>query len=84
MKAGQFDELKLRDKAWLVQEFGSHILSIEYYDYRIHLFSFNSDFVELYYHIGRKRVEKIVIAKYGDLDKYLSRIVIGSIRKILL
>jgi hypothetical protein len=80
MKAARFNELTLVDKAWLVSEFGDLLVSIEYYDYRIFLFSLNSHFVEMHQNIDSTQIEKICIASYKDLDKYLSRILIGSLK----
>lgn len=80
MKAARFNELTLVDKAWLVSEFGDLLVSIEYYDYRIFLFSLNSHFIEMFQNIDSRQIEKISVASYKDLDKYLSRILIGSLK----
>jgi len=82
MKEARFNELTLVDKAWLVSEFGELLLSIEYYDHRIFLFSLNSHFVEMYQNIESRQIEKICVAGYKELDKYLSRILIGSLKII--
>lgn len=81
MEAGKFNELKLVDKAWLLYEFGDYLLSIEYYDHRISLHALNSNIVEMYQNIDTNEIVRISIASYGDLDKYLSRIVIGSAKQ---
>lgn len=80
MKAARFNELTLVDKAWLVSEFGELLVSIEYYDYRIFLFSLNSHLIEMFQNIDSRQIEKISVASYKDLDKYLSRILIGSLK----
>ena len=80
MKAARFNELTLVDKAWLVSEFGDLLVSIEYYDYRIFLFSLNAHFIEMFQNIDSRQIEKISVASYKDLDKYLSRILIGSLK----
>lgn len=80
MKAARFNELTLVDKAWLVSEFGDLLVSIEYYDYRIFLFSLNSHLIEMFQNIDSRQIEKISVASYKDLDKYLSRILIGSLK----
>lgn len=80
MKAARFNELTLVDKAWLVSGFGDLLVSIEYYDYRIFLFSLNSHFIEMFQNIDSRQIEKISVASYKDLDKYLSRILIGSLK----
>ncbi|MBT1703905.1 hypothetical protein [Chryseosolibacter indicus] len=80
MRQVRFNELPITDKALLVAEFGHFLNSIEFYDYRIHLYSLNSHFIEVYYNILTRQVEKIALADYSDLDKYLSRIVLSSLR----
>jgi hypothetical protein len=76
MKATNFNELTMVDRATLIHEFGSLLMSMEYYVYRIHLFSLNNSFVELYQNIMTGQIERIEEAEYGDLDKYLRRITI--------
>jgi hypothetical protein len=80
MKNGNtFNELSLNNKILLLEDTGIELISIEHYDHRIYLYSFDSFFVEIYVNIETRQVEKILVAKYGDLDKYLSRIIIESI-----
>jgi hypothetical protein len=81
MRQVKFNELPLTDKALLVSEFGSFLESIEFYDYRIHLYSLNSNFIEIYYNILTRQIERIVLVDYQALDKYLSRILIPNLRK---
>ncbi len=83
MKRNCFNDLSLELKGKIVDEFASALLSIEYYDYRIDLFALNSIFIERYQHIESGNVEKIREAEYRDLDKYLSRIVIGNLKRHL-
>jgi hypothetical protein len=71
-----FNELTLVDKAWLVYEFGDFLVSIEYYDYWVHLYSLNNSLIELYQHMGTRQIDRIEAASYSALDKYLSRIII--------
>lgn len=80
MKPARFNELTLVDKAWLVAEFGQQLLSIEYYDHRIHLFSLNDSFIEIYQNIDTRQIDRISLATYKDIDKYLSRILIRSLK----
>jgi hypothetical protein len=80
MKAGTFNELTLADKYWLVQEYGQYLASIEYYDYRVTLCALNSHFVEICKNIDTRIIEKISIADCRDLDKFLSRILIGNLK----
>jgi hypothetical protein len=41
MKSNRFNNLTMTDKAWLTYEFGDFLMSIEYHDSRIHLYSLN-------------------------------------------
>jgi hypothetical protein len=81
MKTAHFNELTMVDKAWLMYEFGERLTSLEYYDYRVHLYALNNSFVELYQNIDTRQIERIEVASYQALDKYLSRILIGSIKR---
>jgi hypothetical protein len=81
MKAGRFDELTLADKYWLIQEYAEYLLSIEHYDYRVSLYALNSHLVEVYKNIDTRIIDKISIAGSSELNKYLSRILIGNLKK---
>ncbi|HEY0654371.1 MAG TPA: hypothetical protein VGD65_14625 [Chryseosolibacter sp.] len=81
MKQARFDELSLEDKALLVYEFASPLMSIEFYDFRVHLFSLNGHFIELYQNIETRQIHRIATAPYSALDKYLPRILLGTLRK---
>ena len=48
MKTTQFNNLALVDRAWLISAFGKFLMSIEYNDYRINLYSLNGQFIELF------------------------------------
>jgi hypothetical protein len=80
MRPTRFNELTHDDKAWLVSEFGELLLSIECYDHRIHLYSLNAHLIEMYENIETRRVERFSVASYKDIDKYLSRIIIGNLK----
>jgi hypothetical protein len=77
----KFNELPLTDKALLMAEFGNYLESIEFYDYWIHLYGLHSNFIEVYYNIHTRQIDKIAMADYNDLDKYLNRIIIQSLRR---
>ena len=81
MRQVKFNELPLPDKALLMAEFGAYLESIEYYDHWVHLYSLHSHFIEVYYNTQTRQIEKIALAEYRDLDKYLSRIVIRQVPK---
>lgn len=76
MRTTNFNELAITDKAWLINEFGDLLMSIEYYDYRIYLYSLDHFLIELYQNIDTRQIESIQEADYSALDKYLSRIFI--------
>jgi hypothetical protein len=69
-----FDNLSIADKLLLIEDMGTEICSIEYYDHRVHLYSFNNLFVESFQNIETKDIEKIGVCTYADLDKFLSRV----------
>lgn len=81
MKMANFNDLTMVDKAWLMYEFGNFLMSIEYYDYRLHLYALNGQFIEVFENIYTHQVESIEVACYGSLDKYLNRIVLGNIKR---
>jgi uncharacterized protein YutE (UPF0331/DUF86 family) len=71
-----FDNLSLHDKTLLIEDAATHIFSIEFYDHRVHLYSLNNLFIEAYHNIDTKKVDRISVASIGDLDKFLSRIIL--------
>jgi hypothetical protein len=79
MRQVKFNELPLPDKALLMAEFGNYLESIEFYDYWVHLYSLHSNFIEVYYNIHTRQIEKISMVEYQDLDKYLNRILIKTL-----
>jgi|GEM_PF-2332807 hypothetical protein len=81
MKTKSFNDLSLELKSKVVTEFATPLLSIEFYDFRIDLFTLNSMFIERYQNIATGEIERITEATFGDLDKYLGQIVIGDLVK---
>ena len=79
MKDLAFDALVLKDKLTLVNDFASEIMSIEFYDHRIRLYSLNSILIESYQNIETRQIEQIHSLTRGDLDKYLSQITISAL-----
>jgi hypothetical protein len=80
MQQVRFNELPLTDKALLIAEFGKYLESIEFYDYWIHLYSLHSNFIEIYYNINTRQIDKISLVSYNELDKYLNRIIIHGVK----
>jgi hypothetical protein len=76
MKRKHFNDLSLTDKTLLIDDLAVEVSSIEYYDHRVHLYALNSLFIEAYHNLNTGEVERITVAEYGDLDKYLSRIML--------
>jgi hypothetical protein len=76
MKTVHFNELSMHDKVLLIEDLGQELCSIEHYDHRIYLYSFNSLLIEIYRNIESQKIERITVATYGDLDKFVSRITI--------
>jgi hypothetical protein len=81
MQQVKFNELPLTDKALLIAEFGNYLESIEFYDYWIHLYALHSHFIEIYYNIHTRQIDKISLVDYCDLDKYLNRIVLTNVSR---
>ncbi len=71
-----FNELPVNRQLHILNEFAVPVFSMEYYDHRLNLFSLGSYFIEVYEDIDTRRIEKICVATYSDLDKYLSQILI--------
>lgn len=68
-------------RAWLIYEFGEFLMSIEHYDYRINLYLLNGQFIEQLQNIDTRQVERIQVASYNGLDKYLSHIVLENLKE---
>ena len=81
MKKTYFNDLSPELKSKIIDEFATPLASIEYYDHRVDLFALNALLIERYQNIASGEIENIAQAEYADLDKYLSRIVIGNLKK---
>jgi hypothetical protein len=81
MRQVRFNELSIVDKAMLIAEFGNFLRSTDFYNYRVHLYALNENFIEVYYNVETRQVERITLAMYEHLDKYMSAIILPSIRK---
>jgi hypothetical protein len=79
MKDLSFDALKIKDKWILVNDFADELMSIEFYDHRIRLYSLNTLFIESYQNIETREMETIRTISREDLDKFLSQITIPSL-----
>jgi hypothetical protein len=81
MQQIKFNDLSLPDKAIILAEYGKHMMSLDWHGYRIHLYSLNSHFVEVYFNVFTRQVEKIAIVIYGDLDKFTNSLSIRGLFK---
>lgn len=72
----KFDDLALTDKALLIAEYGVWLQSVEYYDYWVHLYSLHSHFIEIFYSINTRQIDRITMANKLDMNKHLDRIII--------
>jgi hypothetical protein len=79
MRQVPFNELSMKHKVVLITDFSEELASIEFYDYRIKLFALDALLVEAYQNIETKEIERITLADYGDLDKYLPWITLSSL-----
>jgi hypothetical protein len=62
---------ELAERVW---KEGTYQITIEYYGYRVSLYSVNADFYEVFYNSTENKIEKINLATEDDLKKYLNRI----------
>ncbi|HCW06658.1 MAG TPA: hypothetical protein DGG95_04750 [Cytophagales bacterium] len=56
---------------------GCFLIAIDYYGYKISLYSLGTDFYEIFYNPRTNEIEKISLATEDDLKKYLNRISIS-------
>jgi hypothetical protein len=76
-----FNDMTMKDKLTIVEDYSTELCSIEYYDHRIYLYAINDLMIEAYHNITTKEIEKIVVAEYHDLDKFLPWITLSSLLK---
>jgi hypothetical protein len=81
MKKINFNDLSLSNKVLLIDDLATEICSIEFYDHRVYLYSMHTLFIEAYHNIETQEIERISVAEYGDLDKYLSRILLHQLTR---
>jgi hypothetical protein len=75
-KQNTFNELSIDHKILLLEDLGTELCSIEFYDHRIQLYAMNNLLIEVFQNIETKEIERITTADYGNLDKYLMRIIL--------
>jgi hypothetical protein len=74
-----FNGLSLNNKELLLEDLGTELWSIEFYDHRIHLYEMNNLLIEVFQNIETRKIERITTADYGSLDKFLMRITLGPL-----
>ena len=74
-----FDKLKTSDKILLIEDMGELVFSMEFYEHRIYLFSFNAMFIEAYKNLETDKFDKINSIGTAELDKFLSQITLGNL-----
>ena len=81
MKNIVFNDLPLKDKCVIVDDYADELCSIEHYDHRIYLYAINDLFIESYHNIETKEIERITIAEYKDMGKFLPWITLSALLK---
>lgn len=79
MNVQAFNNLKTEDKILLIEDMGDMVFSMEFYEHRIYLFSFNAMFIEVYRNLESGKIESINSISLDDLDKFLSQITLGNL-----
>ena len=74
-----FNKLKTSDKILLIEDMGELVFSMEFYEHRIYLFSFNAMFIEAYKNLETDKFDKINSIGTAELDKFLSQITLGNL-----
>lgn len=74
-----FDKLDIDSKSIMLHYNGRVIASVQYYNYRVTLFSFHSRLIEEYYDTETKEISRICSAKPFDLNKYIENIDISDL-----
>lgn len=64
----------MNKEAQRIWDDGHFVMAIEYYGFKISLYSVGHEFYEVYYHPDLNRIEEIRKATKADLAKYLNRI----------
>lgn len=64
----------MNEDAERIWEEGEFLITIEYYAFKINLYSVGKEFWEIYYHPIKNTIEKINKATVEDMNKYLNRI----------
>lgn len=76
-----FNAMSMKHKRTIVEDYATELCSIEHYDHRIYLYAINDLMIEAYHNIATKEIEKIEVANYKDLDKFLPWITMSSLLK---
>jgi hypothetical protein len=74
MENEYFNCLSLTEKQDFLREHGEFMVTTDFYGASIHLYSLNSDFVEVYHHPVLRNVMRVSYATHQDLNKHLRSI----------
>lgn len=74
-----FDKLDIDSKSIMLHYNGRMLASVDYYNYRVTLFSFQDRMIEEYYDTETKEISRISTAQPVDLRKYLDLIDISDL-----
>ena len=74
MTKEQYSSCDLNTRADLLWADGKILNTIDYYGYKVQLYSLYSFFVQLYYDSRENKIEKIECVTEDDLDKFINQI----------
>jgi hypothetical protein len=74
MVPNNYNLLSLEEKAELISREGEPIMIVATSDFKISLYAFNGDYVEMFYSLAFDRLEQIRVVPNERLDFYLQNI----------
>jgi hypothetical protein len=72
----EYGSLSLDERAAILWDIGIFIDTVDHINQTVKLYSLYSFFVEVYYNMSNRQVEKVGVAGPDELAKYLGRITI--------
>lgn len=77
-----FDHLDISSKKNILQK-SSLLFAMAYYHYIVRLYAHNEYFVEEYYDTEQKKISRISVANDQDMFKYLSKISLNDLGRVV-
>jgi hypothetical protein len=74
-----FEKLDIDSKSIMLHYNGKRLASVDYYNYKVTLFSFQHTLIEEYYDTETREISRICSAKDQDLKKFLDKIDISDL-----